>query len=322
MTVIRSFLNNIDCPLAGIDNQNLHLSRLYSVPKKINIQPNIWQKMTDPDGGESPSSVGSFLLWQQPHIIDMLNELSKRKPTSFKHKYHYLVEETAVAMEDLLSWDSLRNVYRLGPGFIPAQESLPFATTYNAPLELTYWYKGLRIAQEWRKATGKRPNKKWTHILSHYPALPEQAGIYQAASGYGDTYGNPKFISDHPAVVGAFGMVEPLPSTDPIKMRATLHKIEKVWNWDSTWGWDYPLLAMTALRLYDAEQAVDFLLMPLQKNTYLKNGYNFQDKRLRLYMPGNGGLLTTLAWMAQGQLGNPSFSGFPKKWKVKIEGFK
>ena len=195
-----------------------------------------WQKMTDPKGGESPSSVGSFLLWQQPHIIDMLNELSKRKPTSFQYKYHYLVEETAVAMEDLLSWDSLRNVYQLGPGFIPAQESLPFATTFNAPLELTYWYKGLRIAQEWRQAMGKRPNEKWTHILSHFPALPEQDGIYQAAAGYGDTYNNSKFISDHPAVVGAFGMVEPLPSTDPEKMRATIHKIEKVWNWGSTWG--------------------------------------------------------------------------------------
>ena len=48
MTVIRSFLNNIDCPLAGIDNQSLHLSRLYSAPKKIKIQPNIWQKITDP----------------------------------------------------------------------------------------------------------------------------------------------------------------------------------------------------------------------------------------------------------------------------------
>ena len=281
-----------------------------------------WQKMTDPDGGESPSSVGSFLLWQQPHIIDMLHELSKRKPKSFQYKYHYLMEETAVAMEDLMSWDSLRTVYRLGPGFIPAQESLPFATTYNAPLELAYWYKGLRIAQEWRKATGRRPNEKWTHILSHFPALPEQAGIYQASAGYGDTYENPKFISDHPAVVGAFGMVEPLPSTDPEKMRATLRKIEKVWNWESTWGWDYPLLAMTALRLKDSEKALVFLLMPLQKNTYLKNGHNFQDKRLRLYMPGNGGLLTTLAWMAQGYEGNTSFSGFPRNWKVKIEGFK
>jgi hypothetical protein len=189
-------------------------------------------------------------------------------------------------------------------------------------LELAYWYKGLRIAQEWRIAMGKRPNEKWAHILSHFPALPEQGGIYQASAGYGDTYENPKFISDHPAVVGAFGMVEPLPSTEPEKMRATLRKIEKVWNWESTWGWDYPLLAMTALRIKDSEKAVDFLLMPLQKNTYLKNGHNFQDKRLRLYMPGNGGLLTTLAWMAQGQEGNTSFSGFPRNWKVKIEGFK
>ena len=28
-----------------------------------------WQKMTDPDGREAPSSVGAFLIWQQPHFI-------------------------------------------------------------------------------------------------------------------------------------------------------------------------------------------------------------------------------------------------------------
>jgi hypothetical protein len=280
-----------------------------------------WQKMTDPDGGESPSSVGSFLLWQQPHLIDMLDVLAKKKPKSFKLKYGYLVEETAVAMEDLLTWDSLKQVYRLGPGFIPAQESLPFATTYNAPLELAYWYKGLRIAQEWRIATGQATNKKWDHILTHFPSLPEWEGIYQAAAGYGDTYLNPKFISDHPAVLGAMGMVEPLPTTDSLKMKNTLAKIEKVWNWESTWGWDYPLLAMTALRLRDSNKAIEFLLKPLQKNTYLNNGHNYQDRRLRLYMPGNGGLLTTLAWMARGQKGDKSFAGFPGAWKVKLEGF-
>lgn len=48
MTVIRAFLNNIDCPLDGIDNQNLHLTRLYQAPQIINIKPNIWQTMTDP----------------------------------------------------------------------------------------------------------------------------------------------------------------------------------------------------------------------------------------------------------------------------------
>jgi hypothetical protein len=38
-------------------------------------------------------------------------------------------------------------------------------------------------------------------------------------------------------------------------------------------------------------------------------------------MPGNGGLLTTLAWMAAGQSGEKAFSGFPKGWRVKVEGF-
>lgn len=280
-----------------------------------------WQKMTDPVGGESPSSVGSFLLWQQPHIIDMLDVLAKNKPKSFKLKYSYLVEETAMAMEDLISWDSLKQVYRLGPGFIPAQESLPFATTFNAPLELAYWYKGISVAQEWRKSMGLAVNKKWDHILTHFPSLPEYEGIYQAAAGYGDTYLNPKFISDHPAVLGAMGMVEPLPSTDSKKMKATLTKIEKVWNWDSTWGWDYPLMAMTAIRLKESDHAIDLLLKPLQKNTYLKNGHNYQDTRLRLYMPGNGGLLTALAWMAKGHSGDKAFVGFPKEWKVNVNGF-
>jgi hypothetical protein len=116
-------------------------------------------------------------------------------------------------------------------------------------------------------------------------------------------------------------MVEPLPTTDSLKMKNTLAKIEKVWNWESTWGWDYPLMAMTALRLHDSKKAIEFLLKPLQKNTYLNNGHNYQDKRLRLYMPGNGGLLTTLAWMAKGQNGNKSFVGFPREWKVRVEGF-
>jgi hypothetical protein len=39
------------------------------------------------------------------------------------------------------------------------------------------------------------------------------------------------------------------------------------------------------------DKAVDALIMPVQKNTYLNNGHNFQDDRLTIYLPGNGGLL-------------------------------
>jgi len=34
-----------------------------------------WQKMTDNEGNESPSSVGAFLIWQQPHFIYMAEML-------------------------------------------------------------------------------------------------------------------------------------------------------------------------------------------------------------------------------------------------------
>ena len=64
--------------------------------------------------------------------------------------------------------------------------------------------------------------------------------------------------------------------------------------------------------------------MDVQKNTYLNNGHNYQDKRLTLYLPGNGGLLTAVAMMAAGWTGCPNIAapGFPKdgSWIVKYEG--
>lgn len=280
-----------------------------------------WQKMTDPWGGESPSSVGSFLLWQQPHIIEMLDLMARSKPISFRKRYAPLIQETAEGMFSMMSRDDTLKTYRLGPGFIPAQESLPYASTYNAPLELAAWYQGLKKAQDWRLRLGLKPDQKWAHALANFPSLPEFQGIYQSTAGFGDSYQNPRYVSDHPAVLGAMGMLEPLPSTETSKMRNTLEKVLNTWNWQTTWGWDYPLMAMTALRLKDPHWAINLLLMPQEKNRYLVNGHNYQDKRLRLYLPGNGGFLTTLAWMAKGSLGNANYVGFPENWDVRVEGF-
>ena len=81
---------------------------------------------------------------------------------------------------------------------------------------------------------------------------------------------------------------------------------------------------MTAARLNKPEQAINALLMDVQKNTYLVNGHNYQDSRLRMYLPGNGGILTAVAMMAAGWDGSKiNAPGFPKdgKWKVRWEGF-
>ncbi len=38
-----------------------------------------WMKMTDPSSIEAPSSVGSYLIWQQPHIITLAELIYRRK---------------------------------------------------------------------------------------------------------------------------------------------------------------------------------------------------------------------------------------------------
>jgi len=108
-------------------------------------------------------------------------------------------------------------------------------------------------------------------------------------------------------------------------MKATLNWVMGNWNWATTWGWDYGMVAMTAARLGQPETALKALLIDTQKNTYLKNGHNFQTAdRLRLYLPGNGALLTAVAMMLAGwdgcSLGNNP--GFPNDgtWNVRWEG--
>ena len=104
-------------------------------------------------------------------------------------------------------------------------------------------------------------------------------------------------------------------------MCQTLDWVLQNWNWDKTWGWDYPMVAMCAARLGEPQKAVDALLMDKRTNTYLVNGHNYQDSRLRVYLPGNGGLLTAVAMMLAGWDGsmvtNP---GFPTDWDVRWEG--
>lgn len=108
-------------------------------------------------------------------------------------------------------------------------------------------------------------------------------------------------------------------------MKATLDWVMDNWNWPTTWGWDYGMIAMTAARLGDPETALKALLIDTQKNTWLPNGHNFQTPdRLRIYLPGNGALLTAIAMMCAGWDGctEPLNPGFPHDgtWNVRWQG--
>jgi hypothetical protein len=287
-----------------------------------------WQKMTDPSGREAPSSVGAYLIWQQPHFI-YLAELcyrAQKDPAAAKalsEKYAPLVFGTADFMASYARWDTNMRRYVLGPGLIPAQERFREDSTYNPCFELAYWRWALGMAQQWRSRLGLPPDAGWQRVIDGLSALPQKDGLYYPAESASDAYTNPRYRGDHPAVLATFGMLPATKGLDTAIIHATFDWVEKNWDWPSTWGWDYPLMAMTATRLGLPEKAIDVLLMPVKKNTYLPDGHNYQDNRLRVYLPGNGGLLAAIALMCAGYEGCPIPNpGIPKdgKWKVKWEG--
>ena len=276
------------------------------IAKRQGYQGIRWMKMTDPSAEEAPSKTGSYLIWQQPHLI-YLAELLRRAGTDIG-RFRPLIEETAEFMLDFARQSTRQGAatYALR-GCIPAQETLSAETTVDPPFELAYWQWALKVAG--------RPMQMDT--------LAHKNGLYLAAADATDTYTNIKYISDHPAVLGAYSILPDTGLFDKAVMQKTLDWIWDGWNWDKTWGWDYPMVAMCAARLGDRQKAVDALLMPKRTNTYLVSGHNYQDQRLRIYLPGNGGLLTAVALMCAGWDGcqekNP---GFPEGWDVQWEGIK
>ena len=269
-----------------------------------------WMKMTDPWAGEAPSNTGSFLIWQQPHYIYLAEEMYRAKPTAeILKEYGEQVEATAEFMADFVTFDKRSGRYQLR-GATAMQESITKDISYNQPFELAYWQYGLSVAQQWRERQGKPRLALWDDIIQKLSPLPEVNGIYTAgiptgegaseafdpfdASGKKIETFTDKCRNDHPAVLGACGL---LPSQNTAytllynkdKMKATLHWVMNNWNWPTTWGWDYGMIAMTAARLGDPETALNALLIDTQKNTWLPNGHNFQTPdRLRIYLPGNG----------------------------------
>jgi hypothetical protein len=285
-----------------------------------------WQKMTDTSGDESPSSVGAFLIWQQPHFI-YFAELCYRahKNAATLNKYKALVFATADFMASFPFYQKDKDGYILGKGLIPAQERYKPEETFNPTFELAYWHWALSVAQQWRKRLGMKPEKKWDDVIKKLSALPEKDGVYLAAESAPDSYTNPRYKTDHPSVLAAFGFLPYTKMIDTTVMRRTFDLTWNKWNWNETWGWDFPMTAMTAARLDLPDRAIDALFMKVTTNTFLLNGHNYQSARLPIYLPGNGGLLTAIAMMCAGWDGckekNP---GIPKngKWKVKWEGLK
>lgn len=282
-----------------------------------------WAKMTDETGRDSPSGIGALLIWQQPHPIFYAELCYRLKPTrATLLKFKQVVEETANFMASFAHYDEKTKRYILGPPVIPAQENHPATETWNPTFELEYWNFGLKKANEWRERMGLKRVAKWDDVVAKLSPLPVKDGVYLAHENCPQTYTERN--RDHPSMLGALGILAG-EKADRETMRRTLYKAFKEWQWDETWGWDYPMTAMTAARLGEGKLAIDALLMKTEKNHYAANGHNYQRPNLPLYLPGNGGLLYAVALMANGwkNAARTSAPGFPDdgSWTIRAEGF-
>ncbi len=279
-----------------------------------------WPKMTSPDGMDSPSPIGPLLIWQQPHPIEFAELCYRSHPdrtTLERHKE--VVFASAEFMASYAVRDPRRPRYVLGPPVIPAQENHPPRETRNPTFELEYWAQGLKIAQRWRERLGMPIAPAWEDVRLKLSELPVRDGVYLAHENCPQTYTERN--RDHPSMLGALGVL-PGSKVDAETMRRTLRKVLSVWRWEDTWGWDFPMVAMTAARLSEPNLAVNALMMDTPKNTWLPNGHNYQRPNLPVYLPGNGGLLAAVALMAAGWQGTRETQapGFPAdSWSVRYE---
>ena len=107
-------------------------------------------------------------------------------------------------------------------------------------------------------------------------------------------------------------------------MLATLEKVLDSWMFEHMWGWDFPVMAMTAARLGKPDTAIDILLMDSPKILIFQMGITSRGDKsdLPLYLPGTGTAYCcchdAAGW--DGMDSNQSVPGFPGMGNGKLNG--
>jgi hypothetical protein len=325
-----------------------------------------WPKMIGPDGVDSPSKVSPFIMWQQPHPIYM-SELLYRAGGGARvlASYGELVEQTADLLASFPRFDAASGKVRLGPPIIPVQENFPPLSTFDPAFEVAYYRWGIETAQAWRERAGKGRRADWDAVLAKWPALPQKDGLYlpvRSAPDFWDKAAGSCRANaledscqnrDHMSFLMPLGWL-PGRDVDKPTMRRTLDRMKRDWDLRQTWGWDYPMMAMTAARLGAPQEAVDWLFFDARNNQFGKSGMTPRvhldahaahfvpaatgagaqasagggpdgpgyQRAAETYFPSNGGLLLAVGLMAAGWDGHKGAApGFPRTgWKVRSEG--
>ena len=281
-----------------------------------------WPKCTGNINREWPGSTHALLIWQQPHPIYFAEEEYRADPSpAVLDKWKDVVLATADYMADYVFWDKKTNRYIIAPPVSVLSESTDPYVTLNPSFELEYFRYGLTTALKWADRLGLSASRvrKWKDVLRHLSPIPQQDGLYVTYEGIRDMW--TKYNYEHPSLTGLYGWM-PGYGVDKKTFRRTFDKVMQVWNFDKSWGWDYPMMAMAAARLGEREKAVDLLLEEAKRFNF--DAHGFAQTWPYPYLPANGALLAAVAMMCEGWDGSQGEApGFPDdgNWAVRYEGF-
>jgi hypothetical protein len=290
-----------------------------AIAQNFDYQGLLWPKSTGPEGYNDGFPKEMPLLWREPHPIFFAELDYRLHPTpETLQKWKDVVFGTADFMADYPTRDvngqyNLENVW-------PETEGPRFPT--NPIFELGYWRVTLEMAQQWRIRLGLPRDPHWDDVLHHLAPLPVKDGLYIYDDAMTDTYTKRRF--SHIDIIANMATLPSFPGLDPTIAHNTVKEVGRRWQWDGSWGWDFPLMAMASSRVGEPKLAVDALLNPSIKNQYDERGLNLRGTAP--YLPGNGGLLYAVAMMAAGWDGAPKRNapGFPDdgSWTVRWEDLK
>lgn len=128
---------------------------------------------------------------------------------------------------------------------------------------------------------------------------------------------------DHPSMMALLGFMPRLANTTKFEhaiFENTYDAILSTWNFTTSFGWDFPMLATAAHKLGRYDDVLRFLLYP---------DFGFDDVGMPAggsrvptpYLPSSGSLLMAVGlmvrdWNEQGAVLHP-----PEDWGVQYEGF-
>jgi hypothetical protein len=324
-----------------------------AVAQRQGVRGAWWAKMAGPEGRNSPSTINPFIMWQQPHPIYMAELLWRQgHDRATLNAYAELVEQTAWLLASWPRFDAQSAHYVLGPPVIPVQENHPPLSSINPAFEVEYFRYGLRTAQQWRERRGLPRVPEWDDVIARLAPPIFDDGLLRPLETVPDFWRmtrtkecsrnatrTPCLNRDHPSFLMAYGLIAS-DRLDVEAMRRTLNATEQHWDLRQTWGWDFPMLAMTAARLGEPEKALDWLFADYPNNTWgvtgmtprmsleeVPPGASQNDvphfrRMAETYFPSNGSLLLAVGMMAAGWSGTADVApGFPRTgWKLKVEG--